>query len=64
MIREGNSKLIGYPKINRWQLFNLADDPNELNDLIAKEDLQDRVNDLRTKLINWLKQHHDSLVIQ
>ena len=26
-------KLIYYPKLNRTQLFNLADDPAELNDL-------------------------------
>src|SRR5688572_28548067 len=30
MILMGDWKLIWYPKINRWQLFDLAHDPHEL----------------------------------
>ncbi len=32
-VREGDWKLILYPKINKVQLFNLKDDPDELTDL-------------------------------
>jgi hypothetical protein len=32
MIREG-WKLCWYPKIDRWQLFDVASGPHELNDL-------------------------------
>jgi len=32
-VREGDWKLIVYPKINKLQLFNLKDDPDELIDL-------------------------------
>lgn len=63
MIREGDWKLIWYPRIDRWQLFNVADDPNELHDLVNADTQRDRISDLRTKLTNWLKQSHDPLVI-
>jgi arylsulfatase A-like enzyme len=33
MIRDSQWKLIHYPAIDRWQLFDLAADPHELNDL-------------------------------
>jgi len=36
-VREGDWKLILYPKINKVQLFNLKDDPDEVTDLAANE---------------------------
>ena len=33
MTRDSQWKLIQYPEIDRWQLFDLIADPNELNDL-------------------------------
>jgi arylsulfatase A-like enzyme len=33
MVRDERWKLIWYPKIRRWQLFDLKQDPDELNDL-------------------------------
>ena len=57
MIREGSDKLIWYPKIDRWQLFDVAVDPDELTDRIADPALRDRFADLRAKLQNWLKEH-------
>jgi len=62
MIREANWKLAWYPKIDRWQLFDVADDPNELNDLIDDVTQQKRVADLRGKLFAWLKEHGDSII--
>lgn len=59
MIREGDWKLIWYPKISRWQLFNTFLDPHELNDLIAIEESQNRVAVLREKLLTWLKEQGD-----
>jgi arylsulfatase A-like enzyme len=32
-VRQGDWKLIRYPKVGKTQLFNLVDDPDELNDL-------------------------------
>ncbi|WP_165250414.1 sulfatase-like hydrolase/transferase [Paludisphaera soli] len=34
-IRDGRRKLIAYPRINKVQLFDLRDDPDELRDLAA-----------------------------
>lgn len=61
MIREGSWKLAWYPKINRWQLFNLSDDPNELRDRIGESALAGRIGDLRSKLLNWLKERGDTV---
>lgn len=36
-VRQGEWKLIRYPKINETQLFNLGDDPNERRNLAATE---------------------------
>jgi arylsulfatase A-like enzyme len=43
-------KLIDYPKIGRVQLFNLMDDPHEINDLSGKPELTERIAALRAKL--------------
>ncbi len=61
MIREGEWKLIWYPKIDRWQLFNVADDPNELRDLTDEATHANRITDLRRKLVNWLKDRGDPI---
>jgi len=64
MIRERNWKLIWYPKIDRWQLFDLGADPQELRDLIDNASLAPRIDDLRGKLFNWLKRQGDLVVWQ
>lgn len=43
MIRVGDYKLIRYPKIDKTQLFNLADDPWETRDLAGDEQQQARI---------------------
>ena len=62
MIRMGDWKLNWYPKLDRWQLFDLTRDPHELTDLIADAAQASRVADLRDKLTGWLKEHGDPLV--
>jgi arylsulfatase A-like enzyme len=57
MIRAGRWKLVWYPKIDRWQLFDVSTDPHELADRIADPDQHERVADLRGKLAAWLKDH-------
>jgi arylsulfatase A-like enzyme len=63
MIREGTWKLVWYPKIDRWQLFDLAADPSEMHDQIANSSHQSRIADLRDKLWTWLKENGDPLVV-
>jgi arylsulfatase A-like enzyme len=62
MIREQNFKLIWYPKIDRWQLFDVAADPHELRDLSTEPAFAVRVADLREKLNKSLKSYGDPLV--
>lgn len=53
MIRTERFKLIHYPQIDRWQLFDLQADPNELRDLAAEPRHKATLADLRGKLIAW-----------
>jgi hypothetical protein len=62
MIREGDWKVAWYPKIDRWQLFNVTADPDELDDRIAEPAQAERIADLRGKLSAWLKEHGDPLL--
>jgi len=62
MIRAGKWKLIWYPKIDRWQLFELAADPLELHDLSQEASTSGRIADLRGKLFGWLKEVGDPLM--
>lgn len=61
MIREKNWKLVWYPHLARYQLFDLANDPLELNNRFEDDSQSDRIFSLRNKLENWLRQHQDPL---
>ena len=52
IVREGNWKLIHYWEDGRNELYNLAVDAGENNDVSAEN--VDLVNDLATKMENWL----------
>jgi arylsulfatase A-like enzyme len=43
MVRDGRWKLIWYPKVGRFQLFDLSADPDEINDLSAKPEQSGRL---------------------
>jgi len=57
-VRDDRWKLIRYPKINRSQLFDLAADPHELNDLAASDPA--RVELLMERLRAWQEQTGDT----
>jgi len=50
MVRDGRWKLIWYPKINRFQLFDLANDPDELKDLTAERTEKSRITAMKKKM--------------
>ena len=50
MVRSQDWKLIYYPMIRKTQLFNLANDPEELNDLAADPDQAERIAAMMTEL--------------
>ena len=54
IIMEGDWKLIHYHEDKRNELYNLANDIGEQNDLIAKEN--NRAQQMRKKLNTWIKQ--------
>ena len=61
MIREKNWKLIWYPHLARYQLFDLKKDPHELANLFDRPDQKQRIFTLRNKLENWLRDQGDPL---
>jgi arylsulfatase A-like enzyme len=58
-VRDPRWKLIHYPKINRTQLFDLAADPHELNDLSEDPDHAERIERLTVVLKDWQKRFGD-----
>jgi len=61
MIRDERWKLVWYPKVKRYQLFDVVDDPDELHDRIRDAQLAPRIAAMITKLEAWLKQNGDPL---
>jgi len=53
MIRTDRWKLIYYPKLRRCQLFDLNNDPHELNDLSQHPNCRDTLGSLCAKLSAW-----------
>ncbi|MFZ2639931.1 MAG: sulfatase-like hydrolase/transferase [Verrucomicrobiia bacterium] len=62
MIRNDRWKLIWYPKLDRYQLFDLIADPDELKDLATDPRHAETRSDLRAKLEAWLKENGDPLL--
>jgi arylsulfatase A-like enzyme len=54
IIRSGDLKLIHWYETDAWELYNLADDLSEKNDLAARQ--PEKVAELRAKLEAWLKE--------
>lgn len=53
IIRHGNFKLIHYWEDGHYELYNLALDPYEQNNLATKD--TKKATELNTRLLNWLK---------
>ena len=51
-IKTKTHKLIYFKTVNEWKLFNLIDDPKELNNLYGKS--LDVEYDLKQKLLDWI----------
>ena len=62
MVQVEQWKLIFYPKINRYQLFDLSSDPFEMSDLIMVKDHQPRVQRMRQSLLKWFDDQGDVAV--
>ena len=62
MVQIGAWKLIFYPKINRYQLFDLSRDPFEMSDQIKVKANQSRVTRMRKSLLKWFDDQRDVAV--
>jgi arylsulfatase A-like enzyme len=64
MIRTDRWKLIHYPKLDRWQMFDLQEDPQELRDLSQHHEYEQQQMALREKLRAWQRQVNDPALPQ
>jgi len=63
MIRKDGFKLIVYPKLNKVLLFDMQNDPEEMNDLAEMSEHQEKVSEMFKELIELQKRMNDSLDI-
>ncbi len=64
MLRDADGwKLIWYPQQQRYQLFNVSTDPDELHDRVGEPEQQARVSRMRTRLVSWQREHQDPLLL-
>ncbi len=61
MVRDERWKLLWYPRIDRYQLFDLSRDPWELDDLSGKAEHAARLGELKRRLANEQKTFDDPL---
>jgi len=62
MIRGDRWKLIHYPAIDIWQLFDLKNDPDERDNLIDEPTHAAVLSDLKQRLVNWQKEVNDPVL--
>jgi len=61
MIRTEDFKLIYYPQINKLQLFDLRNDPDEITNLADNPRHKQRVAELLARMRTWFKRNGDPL---
>ena len=64
MVRGKRWKLIHYPQIGQWQLFDLQEDPHELRNRVAEQAHQATVDQLRRELLRWQRSVSDPVIPQ
>jgi arylsulfatase A-like enzyme len=62
-VRDIEWKLIRYPQRDYTQLFNLKDDPLEINNVASEAANQSRVEEMMTLLSSWQKETGDTAVL-
>ena len=62
MVRGPRWKLIYYPKIDRWQLFDLKQDPHELHNVAQQPAHATTLHRLQQQLVAWQRGVGDDLL--
>ena len=55
MVRNKHFKLIHYPHLERYQLFDLVSDPDELRDISQETASEETMKSLKHKLKEWFR---------
>ncbi len=63
MIRKDGYKLLVYPRVNKVLLFDLENDPHEMNDLSDRPEYAARVKSMFADLLGLQKEMDDTLVL-
>lgn len=63
MVVDGDFKLIVYPEIDKMLLYNLAEDPQEMDNLADQAGYQQKVREMKGKLKGLMKEMEDPLEI-
>lgn len=61
MIRKEGFKLMVYPKLDKVLLFDLQNDPEEMNDISGNEEHKEKVNELFQELLKLQEEMKDTL---
>lgn len=64
MVCDGKWKLIYYPKLDKYQLFDIEKDPYELTNLVGLPARQSNVKRLRRSLAQWFHDQGDKVVFE
>ncbi|GIZ09780.1 sulfatase [Flavobacterium sp. UMI-01] len=51
-----------YRKHPEFELYNLNDDPEEMNNLVGNSELHFKVNELKNALLKWMKEQEDDFL--
>ncbi len=63
-VRQGDYKLIRFPRIDKTQLFDLGRDPHEINDLSGDSNQRRRIDELTAVMKRWQGEVGDSQPLQ
>jgi arylsulfatase A-like enzyme len=64
-IRTERYKLIHfYYDIDKWELYDLQNDPNELNNLISNDEYADIISNLKSELYNLKENYGNNLSLE
>lgn len=61
MVRDERWKLVWYPEIKKYQLFDLKNDPYELHDLATNSGQRKRLTIMQTKMRDWFRTAGDKV---